>query len=76
MYGPGGTAPPKSSRKGNTKLAKLMAKYNSHESGDTTPTPTDANSSKPWLKEFHQYLNGHDEVPSEMTVVQWWGVRR
>ncbi len=50
-----------------------MAKYNSQKSGDATPTATDVNSTKPWLKEFRQYLDGHDEVPSDMTVVQWWG---
>lgn len=40
-------------------------------SATSTPTP---NTSKPWLREFNQYLNGGDEVPSGMMIVQWWGV--
>jgi hypothetical protein len=29
---------------------------------------------KPWLREFNQYLNSSDEVPSDMTLPRWWGV--
>jgi hypothetical protein len=29
--------------------------------------------SKPWLRDFHAYLNSKDRL-GEMTVVQWWGI--
>jgi len=29
--------------------------------------------SKPWLHDFHAYLNSRDNL-GDMTVVQWWGI--
>ena len=34
----------------------------------------DTNATKPWLSEFHRYLNTHDVIPENMTIVKWWGV--
>ena len=33
-------------------------------------------SSKGDTLKYCQYLDGHNKVPSDMTVVQWWGVSR
>lgn len=30
--------------------------------------------SSPWKAEFERYLNTHDIVPEEMSIVHWWGV--
>ena len=50
-----------------------MAKYTSDEDDDdSTSTPTEI--AEPWWHEFNQYLNGSDEVPNGMSIVQWWGV--
>ena len=37
--------------------------------------PDDNDPTKPWLMEFHRYLNTHDVIPEGTTVVKWWGVR-
>lgn len=30
---------------------------------------------KPWLDEFHDYLDSREVVPEGTTTVQFWGVR-
>lgn len=79
LYGKDGAPKGLSNIKGNKKLAKLMAEYTSDEDEDPdaqsqSATPT-IDSSKPWLHEFNQYLNGTDEVPNGMSLPSWWGVR-
>ena len=78
MYGPGTNGPLKASKKGHSKLAKLIARYDksaqSSTAADASSTPPDPAASKPWLTEFHQYLNGNDEVPDGMSIIKWWGV--
>lgn len=79
MYGPGTKGPLKTTKKGHSKLAKMKARYDSTAQSSATAnaasTPPDLAASKPWLTEFHQYLNGSDDVPAEMSIIQWWGVR-
>ena len=29
---------------------------------------------KPWLKDFHRYLDAIHDLPDTMDIVQWWGV--
>lgn len=29
---------------------------------------------KPWMAEFKHYLDTHEIVPEEMSIVRWWGV--
>ena len=44
-------------------------------SGDdvgTSAAQTDL--TKPWFKEFNQYLDTTDELSDGQTLVQWWGV--
>lgn len=59
----------------NKKLAKLFEELSSD---DDTPTPTmipsPADSQKPWLWEFNQYINRVNEVPDGMSLIRWWGV--
>jgi hypothetical protein len=38
-------------------------------SGTSTSDPR-----KPWLRDFHGYLNSTDHLPPGMSVVQWWGI--
>jgi hypothetical protein len=38
------------------------------------PSSSYADSSKPWKREFTQYLDVRDEVLEGMSLVQWWGV--
>ncbi|KAF8950693.1 hypothetical protein BDZ97DRAFT_1163754 [Flammula alnicola] len=30
---------------------------------------------KPWMTEFHRYIDTVEAVPDDMDIVQWWGVR-
>ena len=66
------------SRKKNKKLACLLAEDSTDDEIDapsTSATPSlDPNTHKPWLREFKQYLDGVDKVPTGMTITKWWGV--
>lgn len=77
MYGAG--APPAAVKKGNKKLARLLAEDSTDEEMDvpsTLATPSPHSSTlKPWLREFKQYIDGVDEVPNGMSIIKWWGVR-
>jgi hypothetical protein len=69
MYGDGGSA---SSKKGKQKRATFCDDSDSDDDGiSNTPTTT---SEAPWRREFNRYLRGEDELPENMTLVQWWGV--
>lgn len=80
MYGVDG-APPAAAKKGNKKLARLLAEDSTDDemeapgrrSTSATPLP-DPDTHKPWLREFKQYLDGVDEVPNGMSITKWWGV--
>ena len=77
MYGVAG-APAAAVRKGNKKLARLLAENSADEEMDApsnlaTPSP-DSDTNKPWLREFKKYIDGADEVPNGMTIIKWWGV--
>ncbi|KAF8802830.1 hypothetical protein BYT27DRAFT_7076347 [Phlegmacium glaucopus] len=73
----GENRPPKTTNtKGNKKLAKLMEEYSSEDDEENEATQTSIpDSAEPWRQEFDQYLKETDEVPSGMTLPQWWGVR-
>ena len=68
-------APPAAVKKGNKKLARLLAEDSTDEEMDAPSTPvTPSDTSKPWLREFNRYIEGVDEVPNGMTITKWWGV--
>jgi hypothetical protein len=53
----------------------LLRELSSDDDADIdAPSSLLADSSKPWQKEFNQYLDVRDEVPEGMTLIQWWGV--
>ena len=60
--------------KTNKLLWELKSSNNDDSSDDVRPFATQADPTKPWLKEFDQYLNIVDELLDGQTVVQWWGV--
>jgi hypothetical protein len=79
LYGVDG-APPAAVKKGNKKLARLLAEDSDEEMDvplaetvTVTQSP-DSDTNKPWLREFKQYIDGVDEVPNGMTITKWWGV--
>ncbi len=71
MYGQGGSA--SLSNKGKQKQNTFCDDSDSdsdHDGISNTPTTTEA----PWQREFNRYLRGEDELPENMTLIQWWGV--
>lgn len=67
-------APPAAVKKGNKKLARLLAEDSTDEEMDPSTPVTPSDTSKPWLREFNRYIEGVDEVPNGMTITKWWGV--
>lgn len=39
------------------------------------PSTSHRDPQKPWLDEFHDYLDSREVVPEGTTTVQFWGVR-
>lgn len=37
--------------------------------------PSGSSSTPAWERAFDQYMNGDDDVPDGMSLVEWWGVR-
>jgi hypothetical protein len=56
------------------KLLRELESSDSDESSDNLGPSTLVDPTKPWLKEFNQYLNAIDELSDGQTIVQWWGV--
>jgi hypothetical protein len=57
----------------NKLLRELESSDNDDSSDDVGPFATQVDPTKPWLKEFEEYLNTV-ELSDGQTVVQWWGV--
>jgi hypothetical protein len=55
-------------------LRELESSDDDDSSDDAGPSTTQNNLTKPWLREFHKYLNTTDELSDGQTLVQWWGV--
>ena len=55
-------------------LRELESSDNDDSSSDNLGTSTLVDPTKPWLKEFNQYLNTTDELSDGQTIVHWWGV--
>ena len=63
---------PKPIRQGRLKTDRLLRELSSEEDSDeihvSHSSPSD--SSKPWMREFNQYIQVRDEVPEGMTLHQ------
>lgn len=81
MYGQGALSKP-STRTGNKKLAKLMKALDDDNDSDDASLPTPAatpapgDTATPWLQEFNAYINSAEESLGDMSLPEWWGVRR
>jgi hypothetical protein len=80
MYGTANTPQPlEKGKTGHGKVKVLLWELESHDEDEnlfahSTPSSSSSDPAKPWLKEFHYYLNSFDEIPEGMSIVQWWGV--
>ena len=57
-----------------TLLRELESSDDDDSSDEGGPSAAQADPTKPWLREFNQYLNTIDELSDGQTLVQWWGV--
>ncbi|KIM73171.1 hypothetical protein PILCRDRAFT_10890 [Piloderma croceum F 1598] len=55
-------------------LHELESSDDDGSSDDAGPSATQTDPTKPWLREFHQYLNTTDELSDGQTIVKWWGL--
>ena len=77
----GDSAMPLRAKKGRRSASNMTALLRELESSDDDgssddagPSATQTDPTKPWLREFHQYLNTTDELSDGQTIVKWWGV--
>jgi hypothetical protein len=61
-----------SEKKITTLLRELSDDGDSDD--DTDPSAATFDPKKPWLKEYHLYLDVRDELAPGQSIVQWWGV--
>ena len=55
-------------------LCKLQSSDDEGSGDDVRTSAAQADPTKPWLKEFNQYLDTTDKLSDRQTLVQWWGV--
>ncbi|KAG6852135.1 hypothetical protein C0991_002699 [Blastosporella zonata] len=77
MYGDGRTAAPTSQKSAHSsKLNHLLRELSDSDDDDIEikiGTPSAAEQGKPWLRDFHGYLNSTD-ILGNMSIVGWWGL--
>jgi hypothetical protein len=62
------------------KVKQLLRELSDDEDEDDNENIVPATSSmygdsqRPWLQEFHGYLNSKDQLVSGMSIIQWWGL--
>lgn len=52
-------------------LVRRRVDSNSNSEDEVDPQ---LDPSKPWLAEYNRYISTIESVPTEMGIVQWWGV--
>jgi hypothetical protein len=61
--------------KSNTRINRLVRRNLDPDSEAEEDTSSDkSDTSKSWLEEYNRYMNTHEVVASEMSIVAWWGV--
>ena len=61
--------------KSNTHINRLVRRNLDPDSEAEEDTRGDkSDTSKSWLEEYNRYMNTHEVVASEMSIVAWWGV--
>ena len=61
--------------KSNTHINRLVRRNLDPDSEAEEDTSGDkSDMSKSWLEEYNRYMNTHEVVALEMSIVAWWGV--
>ncbi|KAG6882065.1 hypothetical protein C0992_012835, partial [Termitomyces sp. T32_za158] len=78
MYGSATALPPKSQQLAHVSKIKTLLRELSDSEDEIMSTDSGATSfmdnTKPWLRDFHGYLNSTDDL-GKMSIIRWWGVR-
>lgn len=76
MYGQSIPSSYKSSHKasGKSTLLRDLSSDDEDDNSDNDIDNPNSDPKKPWLAEFHRYLNSTDYVEDGMSIIQWWGV--
>ena len=63
-------------RPSEKKITTLLRELSDDGDSDDDPNPSAAtfDPKKPWLKEYHLYLDVWDKLAPGQSIVQWWGV--
>jgi len=59
-------------RKKKPMLLRVLSD-DGYSDDDTDPSAATVGPKKPWLKEYHLYLDVRDEPAPGQSIVQWWG---
>ena len=75
MYGQS-SQPCRKTSQSHMRLKAVLRDLSSDEESDYEDNMEESNTDpkKPWLAEFHRYLNSSDYIDEDMSIVQWWGV--
>jgi hypothetical protein len=59
-----------------TKIRTLLRELSDDEedSRASSPSMLEDDPSRPWLCDFHAYLDTTEHVPEGWTAIDWWGV--
>ncbi|THH18798.1 hypothetical protein EUX98_g8896 [Antrodiella citrinella] len=84
MYGNEAAPPLPTKRK--SKIRTLVSELSDDSDDEHIEAPSTASTSsvnallgdpsKPWLGEFHRYLNTSEALPEELSTVKWWGLNQ
>lgn len=81
--------PPKTSQrkahlglKANNLQDSLLQELNSDsedsedeaEASQGSSSLPDDRTARPWMAEFHDYLQSDEKIPDNVSAIQWWGV--
>jgi hypothetical protein len=74
LAGNSDTKPPMQSSK-IKKINVLLRELSDDEDAEVDVGPTVPEDPKrPWMRDFHAYIDVHEQVPDGWTTIKWWGV--
>lgn len=62
-------------QKKRTRISKLLRELSDSDEESEQGSHTQSSQTQtPWKIEFDRYLDTHEQLPDNMSVIQWWGV--
>ena len=60
--------------KKKSRVDQLVRRHLESDSEAEDDDEVSEDPTKPWKAEFDRYMDTHDIVPDDMSIVHWWGV--